>query len=322
MGLRRRACRARPLLPAQGGFERRGRGAKEARAWRSETLVCASHPEREAEFLCAACPRFLCSSCVTEARYATAVVRLCPACGEPCQPLGKVRSITPFWQDMPGVLKYPVTGWGPVMMIFYAAIALLAALAPLGFLLTFFLLTYNMLIVQASAGGRRSLPDWPDFTSWWEIIGRGIKAVVVTGVSLLPLIAVNVAAHSMSGGMIRAPVSWLDVRGAASAGLPVVLAQLLAALFFLFYYPMALGITSVFNTIAPILNPALVLKAVARIPMEYAWVVGFFVASGLVEAVLSFVLEAGVPVLGRVVASIGWAYVTFVQMHVLGWTLY
>ena len=94
------------------------------------------------------------------------------------------------------------------------------------------------------------------------------------------------------------------------------------ALFFLFYYPMALGITSVFNTIAPILNPALVLKAVARIPKEYAWVVGFFVASGLVEAVLSFVLEAGVPVLGRVVASIGWAYVTFVQMHVLGWTLY
>src|SRR2546425_4645015 len=38
------------------------------------------------------------------------------------------------------------------------------------------------------------------------------------------------------------------------------------ALFFLFYYPMALGITSVFNTIAPILNPALVLKAVGRIP--------------------------------------------------------
>jgi hypothetical protein len=279
-------------------------------------LTCSSHAGREATHSCARCAVSYCSECVRETRFGVHVAKCCPRCQEPCMKVVKPRDVRPFWRDIPRILRFPLTGGGLIMLFFYGVIGILAQLAPIfGILFYFFLLTYNMLIVQESARGRDRLPDWPDFSSWWEIVARGIKGYVVTIVCLLPLIAFNFAVFGTVGfgGAMEGSLGWIGVW---------LLGNIVLAAACFIYYPMALGITSVFNTIAPILNPLLVLKAIGRVRMEYAAVLLFFLLSWIPPACVDFALRLGGVPFSGVISAFPYAYVIFAQMHVLGWTLY
>lgn len=105
----------------------------------------------------------------------------------------------------------------------------------------------------------------------------------------------------------------------ARVGFLALIGNLLLVPLVLLYYPMCLMITAIFNTITPALNPALILRCIARIKGDYAialvFCAGLAVGGFVVQALLSIIPLAGA-VLGAMIA----AYLTFVQMHILGWT--
>jgi hypothetical protein len=105
----------------------------------------------------------------------------------------------------------------------------------------------------------------------------------------------------------------------ARAGFLALVGNLLLVPLVLLYYPMCLMIAAIFNTITPALNPALILRCIARIKGDYAIALlfcgGLAIGGFVVQALLSIIPLAGA-VLGAMIA----AYLTFVQMHILGWT--
>jgi hypothetical protein len=83
------------------------------------------------------------------------------------------------------------------------------------------------------------------------------------------------------------------------------------------YFPMAFLIACLFDTVLPALNPLLIFRAIARIPMEYALAValclGFAAAGFLLALPLRFV-----PVLGGLGAAIVSSYFQFIELHIIG----
>ena len=223
----------------------------------------------------------------------------------------------PLRRRLACVLQYPLQGWGLVMILFTASIGFIATMTPiLGLLLSFFVLTYDMLIVRESARGRAHLPDWPDLSNWTELADRGIKGMLVTLVSILPLLAFNVmmigvAAPTTASGWVSVTMSVELIGG------NLILLALLAA-----YYPMAFGITSIFNTTAPVLDPAIIVRSIARIPREYGFVVTFFVSTTAVAAGCGLLMHRSFSPFGGFLGACGCAYVNFAQMHLLGRTLH
>jgi predicted Zn finger-like uncharacterized protein len=85
------------------------------------------------------------------------------------------------------------------------------------------------------------------------------------------------------------------------------------------YYPMCLMIAAIWNTVAPALNPALIARCIGRIKRDYAIALVFLAVLAVGGFVVQLVFSI-IPLLGALVASLVGSYLTFIQMHILGWT--
>jgi hypothetical protein len=178
-----------------------------------------------------------------------------------------------------------------------------------GTLLGFFLLAYGMKIVKDSSEGGTEPPDWPEFSSWWEIVGRGVRGVVCLAVAAAPLAALLVFMARIS------PAGIAEGSGGRGA---LVLAGLIAfSLLTASYFPMAFLIACLFDTFAPALNPAVIFRAIGRIPGPYAAVVAAGLCLAGASAAATWSLRP-IPVFGSLAAAAISSYALFVQFHMLG----
>jgi hypothetical protein len=179
----------------------------------------------------------------------------------------------------------------------------------MGMLVGFFLLAYGMKIVKESAEGRTEPPDWPDFSSWWEIIGRGMRGVVCLAVACAPVAALMLLKFRLSPEGIAA--------GSGTRGALVFLGLVACSLLTIAYFPMAFLIACLFDTFAPALNPAVIFRAIGRVRGEYAAAVTACLAIAGAAAVAQWSLPA-VPVLGSLATAAISSYAFFVELHILG----
>lgn len=275
-------------------------------------LACGKHPALPAAWCCGMCGAYWCEACAPRRAMGNTWVTPCPHCSEPCMAVVAPAEVVPFWREIGAVFAYPVKGWGALMWIMYAAMSWISGFMWLAGLLVYFLLVvYCMLIVKDSAEGGRKVPDWPDFSMWWEIVARGFRGVACTFIALLPLGAFGIFMFMTFGASLKTP------QGLIAAGFLLVIGGLPLILFTCVYYPMVFLIASVFDTIVPALNPVLIFKAIARIPFDYTIALIFIYPLMLAGFLLSLPFYK-IPIIGGFPAAIVNTYFTFVWLHVLG----
>src|SRR5262245_17976365 len=275
-------------------------------------LGCANHPATHAAWCCGMCGSYWCAACALPKRVANTTVTMCARCSEPCMPVAAPVEVVPFWKEIGSLFTYPVKGWGAAMWLMYAAMSWISGFMWLaGLLLFFFLTTYSMLIVKDSAEGNRKVPDWPDFSQWWEVIARGFRGVACSVIACLPLIAFIVFLFKFGGTTVD------SAEGLARLGIWAVIGGLPLLLFTVVYYPMVFLIASVFDTITPALNPILIFKAIARVPFDYTIALIFIGVLAVTGVVLSIPFRF-IPIVGGLPAAIVNTYFTFMWLHVLG----
>lgn len=234
-------------------------------------------------------------------------------------PIQSQVEVVPFWQEIGSLFLYPFKGWGAAMWIMYSILLwfgkIVISMGPLtwfaGFSLYFFTVTYTTMIVKSSAEGARKVPDWPDVSSWWDIIGRGFRGLAAQIISFLPLIAFAYFVARTYGAGITEPSDLVKVAGI------MLLGAIPLAIFTFVYYPMAFLIVSVFDTIVPALNPLLIFKAIGRIPKDYTIALVFIAVLALAGGTLSYPFRY-IPIIGGLPAAIINSYFTFVWLYVLG----
>jgi len=282
-------------------------------------LGCTKHPQTHAAWCCGMCGSYWCQACAPQKRISSTAVTPCPHCSELCMPVQAHVEVVPFWREIGELFLYPVKGWGAAMWIMYSLIVwfsqVVIALGVLNLFLwaclNFFALTYSMRIVKDSAEGGRKVPDWPDFSEWWEIIGRGFRGFLCTVIALLPLAAYGFLIWKTFGAGAAKPADVLKAAGI------FVLGAIPLGVFTAIYYPMVFLIASLFDTILPALNPILVFKAMARIPLDYTIALIFIYVLVITGAVLSVPFHF-IPLIGGLPAAIVNSYFTFIWLHVLG----
>jgi hypothetical protein len=217
----------------------------------------------------------------------------------------------PFHRDAGGVLRYPLRGNGPPLIIggglLFTGLVYLACFSfrlefPLGLFFWIpglgavgFLTSYMMAIIESAGHGNQDPPDYPDFTNIWDsVLGPFCTAVCA---SLIP--AVPPAAY------------WLLV-GADFGLAPFVALGLV-------YLPMALIAGTILQSSLAALNLPLVVKAMRAAGKEYFLGVG--VIYGLV--LLNWLAREGVyellpSIFAEAIAQTVGLYFLLVEMHILG----
>ncbi len=217
-------------------------------------------------------------------------------------PQGRMR--TPFYQEASSILTYPFRGNGPALLIgggvVFTALALVYKVMTFFFWLPLlitagYLASYMMTIIDSSGRGSREPPDYPDFLSFGDsIIG---PFWITTCASLFPAIF---------------PLGYISLFGLNLGVIPFVALGL-------FYWPMALTAGSIFQSCLPVMNPALVIRAIRASGVEYLLgvlvIYGLVLVSWLAQTFADMVLPA---LASHVAIQVLGLYFLMVEMHILG----
>lgn len=296
-------------------------------------LACLNHPDRPPGWQCTGCEQGLCDECTETRQAGMSAITVCRSCGGAAREIPRAREDRPFWQDLPNVLRFCVSGGGLLMTLIYAVMywaAWFAISAPIpgmfkgmllfsAALILLFLVTFDMIVVRAATDGRKTMPDWPEFHDWGEIIGRGLKGFVVWLALHAPIFlfaywtAGDVIGLAMASGSLRAV---LGLGVLFFAGIVVLSAAAYA------FYPMCFALVSNFQSVPLALNPSAVLGSISRILPEYL----VFLALQLVLIASARLLHLGfwvvLPLGAGIPAALLHAYTRLTAMHMLGRALY
>ena len=278
--------------------------------------------------------RFSCTKCGTSLTVAIQHVgrfAKCPKCATPVKvPLPPstrksepaviandvtvARTKENFALQLARAFVYPFQGTGIFTLL--AATAILAVLYLLVYvfllfsllllIFSFYLWAYYISIIPSTVAENDELPDWPDFADLWGEVLKPVLLMCVAGfVSWLPFIL-----------YITFVVDWQARIDRFGAGLQLSEAEWLLVAWAFLYFPMGLLAVSIFKT--PVaLNPVLIVKSVARIPIRYFNACVLFFLIFIVNNWLGPALS-GFPIVGTVVQLFFSLYMTTVAMRVLG----
>lgn len=157
-----------------------------------------------------------------------------------------------------------------------------------------------MKIVNHTADGEIDVPDWPDFTDWWDdIISPMFRMVAVVLVSYLPLVIYIIPA-AFQGNISKTVI---------------ILLLLLGTL----YQPMAIISMSLLSSVGA-LSPMIVLPAIAKVLSDYiiAWGVMLFLL--LMKVAFTYFIK--IPILSAFLDSFITLYLLIVEMRILGLIYY
>lgn len=264
-------------------------------------MNCIHHPQVEAEWQCVTCQQGFCDQCVKVMKFGTVKAEICPACGGKCQNLTKDSQLAetaekPFWANPFAILFYPFAKDGLIMLIIGSIVSIIP-------IISLIIYPYLLLVISSSAQGDRSLPDWPDFSDLWDnLILPSLRFGILSILLFLPftyaMVVIAPKAEAISINiLLSSPVLWV-----------IFLASLS-------YYPMALLIMAVTESLTTALNPINVVSSILNIFKEYIIALLFFYGLIAIQIGLSNLTAIG---------GIGWLnplihfYFLLVGMHLLG----
>lgn len=286
----------------------------------SRAELCPRHPESVVRWHCCACGHAFCVRCVGGEGSGAGGADFQPACPEcgaagerPPAPLPVPRPAgRPAERDfLPSVgasFAYPLHGDGMILIIagtlFYMLIG--GRMLSFGALFGFaglvvgifgsgYLLAYLQAIITSTAAGDETLPDWPDFSGWSDVLEPLWQGVVLVAGCGLPAALVFFFARPLGDA------AWFLALAAGA-----------------FYLPMAFTAVTLFGTLGA-MDPRLVVRSIARVPGEYTLVCGFLVLTFLVRAGLERALaDLHVPFVSSFLEGLTGMYLLTVQVRVLG----
>jgi hypothetical protein len=210
-----------------------------------------------------------------------------------------------FFQQLTGIFTYPITGNGKFLLIGGAIMFVIAdfmSIVPfvgliVGLIVFGYMCAYMMKIVASSAQGKCEVPDWPDFSDYWDDIIS--PAFEVGGTALICFAPFFMYVFAASHSPWREdPLSW----GLFAAGA--------------FCYPMVLLAVSQFHSLQA-LNPLVIVPSIFRVPADYLVVC---IVLSLIIFLSSIVQKAAIPipVIGSVVDEFIALYFVVIEMRILG----
>ncbi len=231
------------------------------------------------------------------------------------KPYGFMNTVTdrleekPFFQHLPDVIKYPLTGGGLFMLgvgaVFFSVLLFFSSYAFLVGMIGYvfvggYLSSFMMKIVSHTADGEIDLPDWPDISDWWDdIISPMFEMILVTLISYLPLVAYILYGVSTRG---LSPVA--------------VLALLIIGTL---YEPMALISMSIHRS-AGALNPVSLTAAILKVPKDY--LIACSVLFLIFVLKWLFLYYIPIPLFGPFIDNFIMLYLFVVEMRMLGLIYY
>ncbi|MFC2173004.1 DUF4013 domain-containing protein [Acidobacteriota bacterium] len=284
---------------------------------------CHRHLDRKATCVCKACNRVYCSTCAGRVPGATALVP-CPDCQGELDEL--IKSIKPFWSDIPRLFVYPFANMGiaqiiGITLLYWVGEAIKFGLifAIFGFIVKLLAWFYLLQIIRASSDGKTELPGWGEALDLESLIGRGFKVTLVQLIVLAPLIIFNIfwftELMSLMGG---------EAPSTASMGgriIVIMLGNLVLLLFAFIYFPMSLAIAAVFDVVLPVLNPVLIFRCIGRILKEYIVMLVFVIIIEILVGAISAGLSV-IPVGSSLIIAFVRIYFFMIEAHILGWMIY
>jgi hypothetical protein len=239
---------------------------------------CANHPAMQAKYMCQSCGASLCTTCVR--RYGTTAV--CTLCGQLCQPIAQAHAAMERHaviakgfglRDFALAVQYPLKD--PI------ALGITACLY--GFLLLFgiygrfaaagLLFGYISHAIRRVSMGHYDEGPSPDLSDPADLIfSAGKIGIAVMLITFGPLVAVLVFG-------IRS-ISEIDITTIASVGIGIILAGLWAV----FYYPMALLVSGYTGEFLATINPIVGIATMMRLGFDYV--------KAYMMCILVFILQA------------------------------
>jgi hypothetical protein len=210
-----------------------------------------------------------------------------------------------YWAAM-FALKAPMPGMFRMYLLASAALVLL------------FLITFDMLVVRSSTDGRRTMPDWPDFSNWGEIIVIGLKGWAIWIALHLPIFLFNAWLFSGTLAMLAAE----GPKALAGLGVLFVVGNLLLLVAAFVFYPMCFALVSNYQVIRLALHPRAVLGSIGRILPEYMVFLALYLALTLTAKAVTFVFWLVLPLGAGVVGALLHSVSRLTGMHMLGLMIY
>ena len=211
-----------------------------------------------------------------------------------------------FLKQIRSIFSYPFRGGGTVTFIigaiFFWILQFVAVFSIFGFLVAIFiggyLAAYIIKIINSSAVGEAKLPEWPDFTNFWDSIINTYLLVVATNVvAFAPALIYFVI------------MFWQGMQ----SFIPFYLLLLLGLL----YIPMGLLAVALCNSVKA-LNPRLVIPSIFRVFREYFIVcVALVLLLGLRTLIVTF-LVSPIPIIGSIVDVFVSLYFLILEARIIG----
>jgi hypothetical protein len=209
----------------------------------------------------------------------------------------------PFIEHLPKIFSYPFKGHGIYIIIAWVLCSWIADIFFfLWFILGGYFAAYMMKIIKSSADGEEEVPDWPDFTCFWDDILR--PAFLVGGAfafSFLPLIVYfYLTAFKYSIPFSYAdPLAWLFILMGA------------------FYWPMGLLAVAQSDSIRS-LSPLIVIPSIFKVPVDYSIAVVVLIIVILFSSFAEKVLVLPIPIVGSIITKFLSFYFMILEMRILG----
>lgn len=204
--------------------------------------------------------------------------------------------------------RYPISDRGAPVLVVLSIVQLVPVLnyvvGPAAWI-------WILAIIRESARGERNMPS--DVASdLWELFETGLKMLLVSLVTLLPVIGpLAWGVWSWGPGILTNP----SIRLALAGG----------ALVSLLYYPASLATVAVWEQALPALNPSHVLRVIRIMRADYVIAVllgaAGVCASSLLGGLASSVLQE-LPLVGSVPAFFMTTWAAFWAAHLLGWAVH
>lgn len=164
----------------------------------ADIAPCNRHPGVRGRWLCQGCGDLSCDQCVISAEVMRVQVKQCPACRKACSELVPTKKITPFWEEIPQLLTYPVRGLGWLALIIFplmgigvmlsrAAAAAMALAWGAAAFLSLVIYSYHLYVIRVTTQGERSMPNLGKVENWQdELITPAAKAAFVSFLLFMP----------------------------------------------------------------------------------------------------------------------------------------
>lgn len=272
--------------------------------------ACQRHHDRPAQWKCDSCQRLHCDECLKAHVPGRVHMDTCPECRGYCRSLrSQLADDAP--RSFPAMLEdaavYPLRGHGVVLIIlgglFLAILELLSRSWRMRsgiFFAVFgagYLAAYMFHIVEASANGKRKLPEWPEFSNFWDSIcipffQMLFPAIVCCLPACVPFVAFG----------------WNPQAFAMAIAIAIVCS---------FYLPMAILAIAVNNSVAG-MHPGNVLPAIRAVFFRYAAIWLTLSAVGAASQLAYALVLEEIPLLGLALNMWISLYLMAAEMRLLG----